>query len=96
MAEESYALHVRIPKSLQERLDAEASALGIKRAAFVRTLIAQAMGDETHLAVLRETFYRLAPVMRQAVDRALAEAYGRLPDIIADELGTQNADMAAE
>jgi hypothetical protein len=105
---ETVALHVRVPVAMVKQIDAEAAQLGIRRTAYLRGMLAQALGEPARLAVLNEAFYLLGPVIRQAAAAAAQEAFRRLPVLIEaqmtgnlqedeiDEAAESDADEAVE
>lgn len=84
--EENTVLQTRVPTRIIEKLDDQAQALGLSRAAFVRILLEQSLGENLQLAVLAETYNRLAPIIARSMPQALHRAYTSLPDILREEL----------
>lgn len=90
---ETIALHVRVPVALCKQIDAEAAQLGVRRTAYVRGMLAQALGEPARLAVLREAFYLLGPVIRRAAAIASQEAFKRLPQLIEAQMHGELEDI---
>lgn len=82
--------HIRLPKDVVDRIDAQAKELGVSRAALLRSLVQTGLGDDVQMAVLREAFYRLGPLLNRCVAYAARQVYDRLPELIEEELTAVN------
>ena len=82
----SESLYFRARPELRERIDSEAANMGLSRAAFIRMLVQQGMGDPTSLVVLRDTYYQYQQVSRRLIAKAIAETNANLERLIDEEL----------
>lgn len=84
--ERNLNIQIRLSDELFDRLEIEREKLGMSRSGFCRMLITQGLGDPTMVAVLNETYYKLQPVIRRVIGRAVRSMNESLPELLEEEL----------